>query len=117
MGALTQAVFGAVGPLFTKTIPEGAATEVFCAVNPKATAFDGAYLADCNTASCRAEGNDPALARKLWEVSESIVAICRLDGNSFDDPLSLFLPRFALRFGQRMSGVCDPRGARRFYLR
>jgi len=74
MGAFTQAAFGAVGPLFTKSIPEGAATEVFCAVNPKAAAFDGDYLADCNPASCRAEGNDPALARKLWEVSEAIVA-------------------------------------------
>ena len=74
MGAFTQAAFGAVGPLFLKSIAEGAATEVFCAVNPKAAAFDGDYLADCNPASCRAEGNDPALARKLWEVSETIVA-------------------------------------------
>ena len=74
MSAFTQAAFGAVGPLFTKSIPEGAATEVFCAVNPKAAAFDGDYLADCNLAPCRPEGNDPALARKLWEVSESIVA-------------------------------------------
>ena len=74
MGGFAQAVFGAVGPLFTKSIPEGAATEVFCAVHPKASAFDGAYLADCNLAACRADADDPALARRLWEVSESIVA-------------------------------------------
>jgi NAD(P)-dependent dehydrogenase (short-subunit alcohol dehydrogenase family) len=74
MGGLAQAVFGAVGPLFAKSIPEGAATEVFCAVHPEATALDDAYVADCNLARCRADGDDPALARKLWDVSETIVA-------------------------------------------
>jgi hypothetical protein len=43
-------------------------------VNPKATKFSGEYLADCNVAKPRAEANDPALAKKLWDLSESIVA-------------------------------------------
>ena len=74
MGSITHTIFNTLGPLFTKTIPQGAATEVFCAVNPKAAKFSGEYLADCNVAKPRAEANDPVLAKKLWDLSESIVA-------------------------------------------
>jgi NAD(P)-dependent dehydrogenase (short-subunit alcohol dehydrogenase family) len=35
MGSTVRAIFNTLGPLFTKTIPQGAATEVFCAANPK----------------------------------------------------------------------------------
>lgn len=74
MNPVSRTVFREVGGLFMKSIPEGAATQVFCAVNSKATKFNGEFLADCNIAKCRAEANDPALARKLWERSEAIVA-------------------------------------------
>jgi NAD(P)-dependent dehydrogenase (short-subunit alcohol dehydrogenase family) len=74
MGAVTGTLFRSLGGLFTKTIPEGTATEVFCAVNPKAVALDGQYVADNNLAKPRAEADDPALAKKLWDVSERIVA-------------------------------------------
>ena len=74
MGSVTHTIFNTVGPLFTKTIPQGAATEVFCAVHPKAAKFSGEYLADCNVAKPRAEANDPVLAKKLWDLSEAIVA-------------------------------------------
>ena len=74
MGGLTRAAFNTLGGLFTKSIPEGAASEVFCAVNPRALALDGQFVADSNAAKCRAEGDDAALARRLWEVSEAIVA-------------------------------------------
>lgn len=74
MGTMARTIFNTVGPLFTKTIPQGAATEVFCAANPKAAKFSGEYLADCNVAKPRAEANDPALAKKLWDLSETIVA-------------------------------------------
>ena len=74
MNPVMQGLFNSIGGLFTKTIAEGAATETFCAANPAAIPFTGEYLADCNVAKCRAEGNDPALAKKLWERSEAIVA-------------------------------------------
>ncbi len=74
MATISATVFRTVGGPFMKSVPEGAATQVFCAVNPKATKFNGEFLADSNIAKCRAEGNDPALARKLWERSEAIVA-------------------------------------------
>jgi WW domain-containing oxidoreductase len=68
-----QAFFAIAGPLFLKTIPQGAATEVFAAVHPKALALAGKYLADCNAATPRKDAEDSALARQLWTVSEQIV--------------------------------------------
>ena len=72
-GGAVQAIFAIAGPLFLKTIPQGAATEVFAAVHPKALALAGQYLADCNRATPRKDAEDAALARQLWTVSEEIV--------------------------------------------
>ncbi len=71
---LRQAVFGLADILFFKTTPQGAATECYVAVNPKAASVNGAYLADCNVSKPRSDADDPALAKKLWEVSDEIVA-------------------------------------------
>jgi WW domain-containing oxidoreductase len=73
MGGVVQMVMAIAGPLFLKTIPQGAATEVFAAVHPKALALAGQYLADCNAGTPRKDAEDAALARKLWTVSEQIV--------------------------------------------
>ena len=54
--------------------PQGAATQCYVAANPKAAGVSGEYWADANIAKSRAEADDPALAAKLWEVSEKIVA-------------------------------------------
>ncbi len=74
MPAIAKLAFGLVGPLVLKNVAQGAATEVWAAVHPAAANISGAYLADCNVARPRADADDPALARRLWEVSESIVA-------------------------------------------
>jgi WW domain-containing oxidoreductase len=71
-------VYGLVGPLFLKSVPQGAATQVYAAAHPSMATTSGAYLADCNVARPRADAEDPALAKRLWEVSEAIVA--RLPG-------------------------------------
>ena len=71
MGA---AVWGLGNLLFLKSIPQGAATQSYVAANPRAASISGEYWADSNIAKPRAEANDPALAAKLWEVSEKIVA-------------------------------------------
>jgi WW domain-containing oxidoreductase len=73
MGGFVNVVMAIAGPLFLKTIPQGAATEVFAAVHPKALALAGQYLADCNAATPRKDAEDAALARQLWTVSEQIV--------------------------------------------
>jgi WW domain-containing oxidoreductase len=73
MGAVARTAFSAIGPLFLKTIPQGAATEVFAAVNPKAVPLAGSYLADSNAKAPRADAEDAALASRLWVESERIV--------------------------------------------
>ena len=74
MNRLVQAGMSVLGPLLLKSIPQGAATQCFCAVNPAAIALSGNYMADSNVAECRADANDAALARKLWDMSEKIIA-------------------------------------------
>lgn len=76
-GAAATLFFGVGSLLFLKSIPQGAATQCFAAVHPRAAALSGAYLADCRPARARADAEDPALARRLWEVSEQIIARLR----------------------------------------
>lgn len=74
MGAAANMLFGVVGPLFLKSIPQGAATQVYVATHPAAASITGEYFADCNVAKARRDANDADLARKLWDVSEKIAA-------------------------------------------
>jgi len=70
---VSAAVWGTANALFLKSIPQGAATQCYVAANPKAATISGEYWADCNVLKPRPEAEDPALAAKLWEVSEKIV--------------------------------------------
>jgi WW domain-containing oxidoreductase len=74
MNPIASFLFGLAGPLVLKSVPQGAATEVYVAVHPAVAAVSGAYFADCNVAKPRPDAEDPALAARLWEVSEKIVA-------------------------------------------
>lgn len=74
MGTVSTFFADHFGPLFLKSVSQGAATEVFAAVHPAAAGINGAYFADCNVAKCRRDADDPVLAKKLWDVSERIVA-------------------------------------------
>lgn len=80
MNPLLAATFGLFGPLVLKDIAEGAATEVYVAARPELATVSGRYFADCNEAAPRPDADDPALARKLWDTSEQIVA--KLRGNA-----------------------------------
>lgn len=72
MTPIVGVVFGLAQSFVLKSVPEGAATEVYAAVSPKAAGLSGVYFADCNIAKPRADADDPALAKRLWEVSEEI---------------------------------------------
>ena len=74
MSRVVWAVYSAVGPLFLKTVSQGAATEVYVATSPALDGVSGEYFADCNVAKARRDTGDAALAKKLWDVSEKIVA-------------------------------------------
>ena len=73
MGPVLSRVLAAIGLLFLKSVGEGAATEVFAAVSPKAVPLAGNYLADSNVKKPRADAEDAALATQLWAESEKIV--------------------------------------------
>jgi len=70
MGVLGS-IFLFVGKLFMKTIPQGAATQLYCAYAPDVVG--GEYYADCNltTDQSRLTRNEE-MAKKLWEVSVNL---------------------------------------------
>lgn len=74
MGGLMNAMSGAFSPLFMKSIPEGAATQCWAQASPATASITGEYLADCNVRASSRLGQDLALARRLWEQSEALVA-------------------------------------------
>jgi WW domain-containing oxidoreductase len=74
MGGPARVAMGIAKPLFLKTIPQGAATQVWAAVRPEVRRHNGAYLADCNVARSSGHGRDAALAERLWDETERIVA-------------------------------------------
>jgi WW domain-containing oxidoreductase len=74
MNPIAVVVFSAAGPLFLKSIPEGAATQCYVAVSPKAAGITGEYFADSNLAKSRRDARDEDLAKRLWARSEEIVA-------------------------------------------
>jgi WW domain-containing oxidoreductase len=59
---------------FTKSAIQGAATTVYAAVHEPAADLAGRYLQDCRVARCSEEASDPAVARRLWTVSERWIA-------------------------------------------
>jgi WW domain-containing oxidoreductase len=60
--------------LVLKTTPQGAATQCYVATHPALSAVSGQYFVDCNIAKPRADAEDSSLAKRLWDVSEKIVA-------------------------------------------
>jgi len=72
--AVMDAAIGVSNLLVLKTIPQGAATHCYVATNPRLAEASGQYFVDCNIAKARADADDPALATKLWDVSETIAA-------------------------------------------
>lgn len=74
MNPLVGVAYAIAKPVALKSIPEGAATEVWAAVHPDAARVSGEYLSDCNVAEPRRLAKDPALAERLWQRSEEIAA-------------------------------------------
>ncbi|XP_042399397.1 short-chain dehydrogenase TIC 32 B, chloroplastic-like [Zingiber officinale] len=63
----------AVSGFMWKTVPQGAATSCYVALNPNMKGVTGRYFADCNEEKPTAKARDEALAKKLWEFSEQLV--------------------------------------------
>jgi NAD(P)-dependent dehydrogenase (short-subunit alcohol dehydrogenase family) len=63
-----------LGPLFLKTVQQGAATETYVATHPQLAGVSGEFFADSNIAKPRPDAESEELAVRLWNVSERIVA-------------------------------------------
>lgn len=68
-----------VGPLmwpFLKTPANGAQTTLYCALEPELEKVTGQYFCDCKQAAAAPQGEDDAMAKFLWKVSEKW---CRIE--------------------------------------
>jgi len=63
-----------IAKFFMRSAQRGAATQALLAASPRVTGVSGEYWTDCGTAPGNPLLNDVDLARKLWEVSEQVVA-------------------------------------------
>lgn len=73
-GVIETELWRHAGKIFqmNKTIPQGAATSVFCAVAPSVRG--GAFYNDCNEAEAASYATNAANAEKLWQASEALIA-------------------------------------------
>ncbi|MFO0589779.1 MAG: SDR family oxidoreductase [Polyangiaceae bacterium] len=65
---------GHIVKLFLLSVEEGARTSLHCAASPEVAAEDGLYYDKCRVKEPSRLAKDEALAKKLWEVSEEMVA-------------------------------------------
>ena len=63
-----------MGSLFLKSIPQGAATTVFCCVSD--SAVPGAYHYDCARHTPTHTGDSDEAAQQLWKLSEVLLQNC-----------------------------------------
>lgn len=63
-----------VGKLFTKTIPQGAATTCYVATAPALANSSGYFFEDCNPIRAGGYSEDRQMAARLWQVSEQLTA-------------------------------------------
>lgn len=68
------ALFRIGARLFSKDVPQGCATTIVAATAPELEGRTGAYLSDCDIATPSRDAQDRALAERVWEISETIVA-------------------------------------------
>ncbi|MCO4768725.1 MAG: SDR family oxidoreductase [Deltaproteobacteria bacterium] len=59
---------------FALQADDGAATSVFLATDPSVDGVTGKYFAKCAEVTPSAAGQDEAMAKRLWEASEALVA-------------------------------------------
>jgi retinol dehydrogenase 12 len=58
---------------FFKSIPQGTATTIYCAIHPDAPKYAGEYFSDCQVADCSDDAKSMENAEKLWTLSEHLV--------------------------------------------
>ncbi len=74
MSPVVALALSSASPIALKSIAEGAATQCYVATRPELAGVSGEYFSDCNIAQPSKLALDAALATRLWEESERIVA-------------------------------------------
>ncbi len=74
MNGVMQTAFSMIKGVFTKSIPQGAATTCYVATNPNLAGVSGEYFFNCNIKKPSKHALNPELAQQLWDASEEIVA-------------------------------------------
>ena len=74
MSGPSTILFPLVGWIGMKNIPQGAATQCYVTAHPDAPQHSGEYFADSNVKQKSKHGQNDEMGRKLWDVSEEIVA-------------------------------------------
>ncbi|GAA0149214.1 dehydrogenase [Lithospermum erythrorhizon] len=69
---LNNSIITFISKLVMKTIPQGAATSCYLALNPKVKGISGEYFKDSNIAKPSALATDADLAKRLWDFSLSL---------------------------------------------
>jgi NAD(P)-dependent dehydrogenase (short-subunit alcohol dehydrogenase family) len=73
VGLASRVGLALAGPVFLKSVAQGAATQCWAVAHPAAAGLSGEYLVDCNPATPSALARNHALQERLWEESERIV--------------------------------------------
>lgn len=74
IGSLRTTLASLVSWPVTRSVQQGAATQSYVATAPSLEGVSGRYFVDCNPARMSAHAQDPALAQRLWAVSEDLAA-------------------------------------------
>jgi hypothetical protein len=70
-----EELFFGIGAIFSKNIPQGAATAVFAATSPQLEGITGRYLEDSNLSdSVKKYATNPEIAKNLWEFTDKLIA-------------------------------------------
>jgi len=62
------------GQLFFRKPERGAQTGIYLACSPEVEGISGKYFVDCKPVDSKPQSHDRAVAEKLWQVSEELVA-------------------------------------------
>ena len=75
MNPVVSGVVGVLAAPFSKSVPQGAATQCYVATSPDLNGVAGRYFADCREAKTHPLAGDRNLADRLWRVSEELTGM------------------------------------------
>lgn len=72
MNKTSRRLLKPIAALFFKDVEAGAQTTLYCAVQEGIESLSGRYFSNCALQKVKAKAQDDAVAKKLWEVSETL---------------------------------------------